>query len=156
MEKNFIKWLSISDRYTKMHMDRCLAELGLNSSQYMYIVKVCQYPGITQNQFLGSFYLNPSNITRSLITLENEGFIIRKVSEEDRRTRCLYPTRKSTDAYRAICSIRTDWERKVFQGMTQEEREYFIELFCKITDNIINENRKETAAWKKTTEKSEM
>lgn len=152
MEKNFIKWLSISDRYTKMHMDRCLAELGLNSSQYMYIVKVCQYPGITQNQFLGSFYLNPSNITRSLITLENEGFIIRKVSEEDRRTRRLYPTGKSKEAYRTICRIRADWERKIFQGMTQREKEYFIDLFCKVTGNIINENRKETAACKKPVE----
>ena len=32
---NLIKWLSISDRHTKMYLDRSLAPLCLNSSQHM-------------------------------------------------------------------------------------------------------------------------
>ena len=75
-ERNFIKWLSISDRYTKMHLDRHLAPLRLNSSQYMYVIKICQHPGMTQDQFQACSYLNPSNITRSIATLEKEGFIV--------------------------------------------------------------------------------
>ena len=52
----------------------------------MYVIKICQHPGMTQDQFQACSYLNPSNITRSIATLEKEGFIIRKVSEQDKRT----------------------------------------------------------------------
>lgn len=34
-----------------MHMDRVLAPYGLNASQYMYIVEVCEHPGLTQDRF---------------------------------------------------------------------------------------------------------
>ena len=40
--QQYIRWLSVADRYTKMHLDRHLAKLGLNSSQYMYVIRVCQ------------------------------------------------------------------------------------------------------------------
>ena len=64
--QQYIRWLSVADRYTKMHLDRHLAKLGLNSSQYMYVIRVCQDPGMTQDQFLASFNIHPSNITRAL------------------------------------------------------------------------------------------
>lgn len=142
-ERNFIKWLSISDRYTKMHLDRHLAPLRLNSSQYMYVIKICQHPGMTKDQFQACSYLNPSNITRSIATLEKEGFIIRKVSEQDKRTRHLYPTQKAKDACEKIFSIASEWEKKIFKDMTEEEKEGFLDQFLKISRNIVAELEKE-------------
>ena len=87
-----IKWLSVTDRFTKMYLDRQFIPLGINSSQHMYILKICQSPGITQDQFISSFHLNPSNITRSILTLEKKGFLIRKTNPTDKSTGMLYPT----------------------------------------------------------------
>lgn len=142
-DKNFIKWLSIADRYTKMHLDRHLAAFRLNSSQYMYIIKICRYPGITQDQFQECSYLNPSNITRSVAALEKEGFIIRKVSEQDKRTRHLYPTQKAKDIYEKIYDIASEWEKKIFGDMAEKEKEQFLEQFLKISMNIVKELEKE-------------
>lgn len=142
-DKNFIKWLSIADRFTKMHLDRHLASLGLNSSQHMYVIKICRYPGITQDQFQEISFLNPSNITRSIATLEKEGFIIRKVSEQDKRTRHLYPTQKAKDACEKIFEIGAEWEKKIFKDMTDKEKEHFQEQFLKISRNIVTELEKE-------------
>lgn len=142
-DKNFIKWLSIADRYTKMHLDRHLAALGLNSSQHMYVIKICRYPGMTQDQFQTCSYLNPSNITRSIATLEKEGFIVRKVSEQDKRTKHLYPTKKAEDACEKIFAIASEWEKKIFKDMTEEEKEKFLDQFLKISRNIVTELEKE-------------
>lgn len=74
MEQTLAKWLSVGFRYTAMHLDRALAPLGLGSSQYKYVLRVCEHPGITQDQFFSMFYVNPSNITRALVALEKDGF----------------------------------------------------------------------------------
>ena len=88
---NLIKWLSISDRHTKMYLDRSLAPLCLNSSQHMYVLKICETPGVTQDQFIHFFYLHPSNVTRTLSALEKAGFLRRERNPEDQRTCRLFP-----------------------------------------------------------------
>ena len=77
-----VKWLSISDRHAKIYLNRSLAPLGLNSSQHMYVLKICETPGVTQDQFIHFFYLHPSNVTRTLSALEKAGFLRRERNPE--------------------------------------------------------------------------
>lgn len=105
-----IKWLSITARYTRIYLDKELAPLNLNSSQYMYVIRVCQEPGITQDRFLKLFYVNPSNITHSLARLEKDGFIRRESYPGDRRTWRLWPTRRAIEANKKIQKIIADME----------------------------------------------
>lgn len=116
-----IKWLSVGDRYTKMHLDRQLSLLGINSSQHMYITAICKSPGITQDRFLQQFYVNPSNITRSLAFLEKEGFIRKEIHPEDKRTSRLYPTSKAIDACETIKDIVERWEALLLEGMDKQQ-----------------------------------
>ena len=62
-------------------------------------------PGMTQDRFITSFYINPSNITRSLAYLEREGFIRKENNKKDKRTCCLYPTQKWEMVYHEIVKI---------------------------------------------------
>ena len=80
---------------------------------------------------------------RAYEELEKEGFIIRKVSEQDKRTRHLYPTQKAKDACEKIFSIASEWEKKIFKDMTEEEKEGFLDQFLKISRNIVAELEKE-------------
>ena len=114
-----VKWLSIADRYTKMYLDRCLAPLGLNSSQHKYVLEICKNPGITQDQFFKLFYVNPSNITRALSGLEKEGFIEKNINPVDKRTCRLYPTHKARDIYDKIQAIIEDWEKELLADMSR-------------------------------------
>lgn len=41
-----LKWLSVTDRFAKTYLDSKLAPLGINSSQHMYLLKLCDQPGI--------------------------------------------------------------------------------------------------------------
>lgn len=120
-----IKWLSIADRYTKMYLDRCLVPLGLNGSQYMYVLKICENPGITQDSFFGFFYVNPSNITRALAGLEKEGYVRKDINPFDKRTCRLYPTARAEDAYGKIRAILDNWEKQVLVDMPPEALEQF-------------------------------
>ena len=72
-----LKWLSVADRFTKSYMDERLAHLGINSSQHMYLLKICENPGILQDSLLESFYVHPSNVVRTVLALEKKGFLTR-------------------------------------------------------------------------------
>lgn len=73
----FIRWCSILDRQNKRYLDKKLAPFGLNSSQHMYLIRVCREPGITQDSLFSRFYIHPSNITRALAALEQGASSVR-------------------------------------------------------------------------------
>lgn len=139
----FLKWLSITDRYTKMHLDRELAPLGLNSSQHMYITKICSEPGITQDRFVTLFYIHPSNITRSIAYLEKTGFIKKEPLKTDKRTCCLYPTDKAIEANGQILHILEVWREQLLHDFTPEERKLFFTFLNKAGQKAICEVNKE-------------
>lgn len=101
-----LKWLSVADRFAKAYLDERLAPLGINSSQHMYLLKICDHPGISQDSLLGSVYVHPSNIVRMVASLEKKGFLTRTPCAQDKRTWQLYPTERAlsiAEQVRAAC-----------------------------------------------------
>ena len=45
-----LKWLSVTDRFYKIYLDKQLAPYGINNSQYMFLIKICRSPGILQDE----------------------------------------------------------------------------------------------------------
>lgn len=127
-----VKWLSISDRHAKRYLDRSLAPLGLNSSQHMYVLKICETPGVTQDQFIHFFYLHPSNVTRTLSALEKAGFLRRERNPEDQRTCRLFPTRRALEARPQILSLLRRWQEQVMEPFSPEEQEVFLTLLQRL------------------------
>lgn len=122
-----LKWLSIADRFAKVYLDKQLAPLGLNSSQHMFLIKICQQPGILQDSLIDTFYLHPSNIVRTVIVLERNGFITRTPYDKDKRTWQLYPTDKAEAIIRQIKAACEQTEAVLLQGFTEEETARFEE-----------------------------
>lgn len=87
-----LKWLSVADRFAKAYLDERLAPLGINSGQHIYLLKVCDEPGISQDSLLNSVYVHPSNIVRMVAALEKKGLLTRTPCPQDKRTWQLYPT----------------------------------------------------------------
>lgn len=87
-----LKWLSVTDRFYKIYLDKQLAPFGINNSQYMFLIKICRSPGILQDSLMDMFYVHPSNIVRTVAALEKRGMIMRSPNDKDKRTCKLYPT----------------------------------------------------------------
>ena len=133
----FVKWLSITARYTRMYLDRQLLPLGLNGSHHMYILKICEQPGITQDKFLECFYIHPSNITRSMYALEKSGFIRREINQDDRRTCRLYPTEKAWEVCGHIRQICASWQSSVLADFTPEDRAKFLDMLAQAGEKAV-------------------
>ena len=134
-----LKWLSIADRFAKVYLDRQLAPLGLNSSQHIFLIKICQQPGILQDSLIDTFYLHPSNIVRTVMVLERNGFITRTPYDKDKRTWQLYPTDKAEAIIRQIKAACEQAEAVLLQGFTKEEAARFEESLIMAGKQITKE-----------------
>lgn len=143
---DLIKWVSVTARHTAMHMDRVLAPWGLNASQYMYIVRVCEQPGLTQDRFLQMFYIHPSNVTRALLALEKQGFLERRPNPKDRRTFCVYPTRKAREVCPVITRLRQEWQDVLLDGLSPGARAELQEALRAAALRAVAANQEEDTA----------
>ena len=99
-----------------------LTPLGLKSCHSSYIAAICACPGITQDQLARRIFINKSNVARQLVILEEDGYVERRPSTEDKRAIQIFPTQKAIDAMPEIIRIFRVWESFVAQDLSEDER----------------------------------
>lgn len=98
-----------------------LKPLGITTFQAPYIQHICDQPGMSQEQVARALQVNRSSAARHLAALEEDGFVTRVESREDKRQLLIYPTRKALDANPEIRRVNTLWNDWLTHGMTEEE-----------------------------------
>ena len=122
------------------HVARCaalyrqeeLASLGLKSCHASYLNAICACPGITQDQLARRIFINKSNVARQLVILEEDGFVERRPSPDDKRAIQVFPTQKARDCLPRIAEIFRLWESFVAQDLSEEERECLVTMLEKM------------------------
>ena len=141
--REFRKWSAALYLNLGSYLDRKLARFAINNSQYFYILKICEVPGMSQDRVFQIIRRSPSNITRALAQLEEKGYITRQPSERDKRTWLLYPTEKATAAYPEILAIVEDAVVQILTPFTEEERALLPALLERAARSAEALNRKE-------------
>lgn len=134
-----LKWLSVADRFYKIYLDKQLAPFGLNSSQYMFLIKICHSPGILQDSLMDMFYVHPSNIVRTVAALEKQGMITRSPHDKDKRTCKLYPTKRALSVIDEVQAVCEKTEALLLQGISKTDQNLFMDLLIQAGKNITSE-----------------
>ena len=82
-----------------------LAPMGLKACHASYLTEICAHPGISQDKLAARICINKSNVARQAAILEEDGFVIRTPSVQDKRIMQLYPTQKTLDLLPRISPI---------------------------------------------------
>lgn len=98
-----------------------LEPYGLKSCHASYLLQISENPGISQDTLARLICVNKSNITRQLAVLEENGFVLRKPSETDKRAMSLYPTQKALDLLPQIRQIVQQWADYLLEDLTEDE-----------------------------------
>lgn len=106
---------------------------GLNGVQQNYLFHIAHQPGISQEQLSDHIMVNKSNVARQLSTLENEGWITRQTSAQDKRVYEVYPTEKTLNMMPEIINLMRQWNTLITEDLTEEEKELLFNLMPKIT-----------------------
>ncbi len=109
--------------------------LGLGSYQDSYILNVCAYPGVTQEELSRKIFVHKSNVARQLSLLEEKGFIKRTTDPSDKRNMLVYPTEKAYAVLDKIKKVSEEWSALVLEGLSADEIMAVEKYTAKLAEN---------------------
>lgn len=116
-----------------------LAPMGLKACHASYLLEICAAPGISQDKLAARICINKSNVARQTAILEEDGFVTRTPSIQDKRIMQLYPTQKTLDLLSDISAILNQWEVCLTEDVSEEERV--------ILDRVLERMKDKASGW---------
>ncbi|MGE1114531.1 MarR family winged helix-turn-helix transcriptional regulator [Priestia megaterium] len=111
-------------------------EYDLTKGQYLYLVRICENPGIIQEKLAEMIKVDRTTAARAIKKLEMNGFIEKKDDLYNKKNKNLFPTEKGKNLYPFI-KRENDYSDKVaLEGFTQEETDTILKLVQRLRKNI--------------------
>ncbi|MFX3673471.1 MAG: MarR family winged helix-turn-helix transcriptional regulator [Paenisporosarcina sp.] len=111
-------------------------EFDLTKGQYLYLVRICENPGIIQEQLIEMIKVDRSTAARAIQKLEMNSFIEKKEDPHNKKIKRLFPTEKGETVYPFI-KRENDYSNFVaLEGFSKKETEVTFDLLQRIRKNI--------------------
>lgn len=111
-------------------------QYGVSKNQYIYLVRICENPGIIQEKILYLLKVDRSTASRAIEKLRQEGFIYKEKNPDNKKNLALYPTEKGEAMYK-ILKREDDYSNAIaIQGFSLEEQAVLLELLQRIRRNV--------------------
>lgn len=109
-------------------------EVDLTRGQYLYLVRICENPGIIQEKLSEMIKVDRTTTARAIKKLESNGMIERLEDKENKKIKKLYPTKKGAEIYPFIILENNYSNAVALNGLSDEEAkqlEYLLKKVCK-------------------------
>lgn len=131
-----ISMFSILHRQSEIFLSRRLCPLGLSTNQFIYIMCLCEHPGISQEQLSEIVRIDKGSVARSLRQLCELGYLTRIISETDKRQYSLLPTEKAAGVYPTLHEIVMEYESYLTRNLTPEQSDQLYSLLSSLEEDI--------------------
>jgi DNA-binding MarR family transcriptional regulator len=111
-------------------------EFELTKGQYLYLVRICENPGIIQEKVAEMIKVDRTTAARAIKKLEMNGFIEKKDDQHNKKIKKLFPTEKGKNVYPLIKSENDYSNTVALEGFSEREVETILDLLQKVRKNI--------------------
>ena len=111
-------------------------EVDLTRGQYLYLVRICENPGIIQEKLAEMIKVDRTTTARAIKKLESNGMIERLEDKENKKIKKLYPTKKVAEIYPFIIRENNYSNAVALNGLSDEEAKQLEYLLKKVCKNI--------------------
>lgn len=108
----------------------------LTKGQYLYLVRICESPGIIQEKLAEQIKVDRATATRAIKKLELNGFIMKKDDKDNKKIKKLYPTAKGASVFPFIIRENVHSNDVALAGFSEEETEVLYGLLQRARKNI--------------------
>ncbi|EWH22550.1 MarR family winged helix-turn-helix transcriptional regulator [Bacillus haynesii] len=111
-------------------------EHDLTKGQYLYLVRICENPGIIQEKLAEMIKVDRTTAARAIKKLEMKGFIERRDDEQNKKIKKLFPTEKGNEVFPFIKRENDHSNRVALEGFSEEEAEIIFNLLQRVRKNV--------------------
>ena len=105
----------------------------LQKGQYIYVVRVCEHPGLNLMELTQMLNVDKSTTTKAVQKLEKAGYVLKQHPEGNLKNIALFPTEKAKRVYKNVIAEENRAIDCAFNGFTEEEKNQalgFLERMC--------------------------
>lgn len=111
-------------------------EYDLTKGQYLYLVRICENPGVIQEKLAEMIKVDRTTASRAIKKLEINGFIEKKEDIHNKKIKKLFPTKKGENVYPFI-KRENDYSNSVaLEGFSEREVETIFNLLQRVRKNV--------------------
>jgi DNA-binding MarR family transcriptional regulator len=111
-------------------------EYELTKGQYLYLVRICENPGIIQEKVAEMIKVDRTTAARAIKKLEMNGFIEKKDDQHNKKIKKLFPTEKGKTVFPFIKSENDYSNTVALEGFSEREVETIFDLLQRVRKNI--------------------
>lgn len=111
-------------------------EFDLTKGQYLYLVRICENPGIIQEKLAEQIKVDRATATRAIKKLELNGFLVKKADKDNKKIKKLYATEKGMKVFPFIIRENAHSNDVALAGFSEEETEVLYGLLQRARKNI--------------------
>lgn len=134
---SLMRSINRTHRCSKRYYNEKLNADGITGNQQIYIFQICRHPGISQEQLSQRIAVNKSNVTRQLCALEQNGFIRRQPSSEDKRVLQVFPTEKAEALYPKVLDIMRLWNSLLLEDFSEDEKSLLLSMMQRVQEKAL-------------------
>lgn len=111
-------------------------EYDLTKGQYLYLVRICESPGMIQEKLAEMIKVDRTTAARAIKKLEMNGFIEKIDDQHNKKIKKLFPTEKGQTVYPFIKREHDYSDTVALKGFSEGEVETIFNLLQKVRKNI--------------------
>ncbi|AMQ06587.1 MarR family winged helix-turn-helix transcriptional regulator [Sporosarcina sp. FSL K6-1540] len=111
-------------------------EYDLTKGQYLYLVRICENPGIIQEKLAEMIKVDRTTAARAIKKLEMNGFIEKREDAHNKKNKQLIPTEKGENVYPFIKRENDYSNIMALEGFSEKEAETTFNLLQRIRKNV--------------------
>ncbi|WP_150274358.1 MarR family winged helix-turn-helix transcriptional regulator [Paenibacillus tepidiphilus] len=111
-------------------------EVELTRGQYLYLVRICEQPGIIQEKLAEMIKVDRTTAARAVQKLELQGLIEKRSDPDNRKIKRLYATDKGKEVYPFLQREGVHSDKVALKGLSEEEVEALMGLLTRVRHNV--------------------
>lgn len=128
-------WISVLYRFRRCHMNRRLARYGSAGAFSILLALVEKKDGINQEQIAALLKIDKATVARSVKKLEQDGYLRRRASPEDKRAYQIFLEPKTAELLPELHRSMAEWDERVLRGIPGEKREILSDCLRQMAQN---------------------
>ncbi|WP_125707634.1 MarR family winged helix-turn-helix transcriptional regulator [Companilactobacillus zhongbaensis] len=111
-------------------------DIELSRGQYIYLVRICEDPGINLERLTNLLKVDKTTAARSVQKLEKKGLITRQIDAGNRKIKKIYPTEKGKSLYPLLLREEHYSNSVAMKNLTTEQQEELSHLLNLVVENV--------------------
>jgi len=112
------------------------AKYGLNNNQFIYLIRICEQPGLFFSQLADQMKMDRTTNYRAVQNLIKKGYVIKTTHPDNKKVRCLYPTDAGQAIYAELHAYEAWCATLVGEKLTAGQQQLLFESLSIVEENV--------------------